>query len=30
MEGAAKMTAHEALPSSLVAFSETDRPHRLE
>jgi len=26
MEGAAKETAHEALPSSLVAASETDRP----
>ena len=30
MEGAAKENADEALPSSLVAASETDRPHRLE
>jgi hypothetical protein len=28
VEGAAKETAHEALPSSLVAVSETERPHR--
>ena len=28
VEGAAKETAHEALPSSIVAVSETDRPHR--
>jgi len=28
VEGAAKETAREALPYSLVAVSETDRPHR--
>jgi len=27
-KGSAKETAHEALPSSLAAASETDRPHR--
>jgi len=28
VDGAAKDTAHKALPSSLVAVSEIDRPHR--